>query len=332
MPFEGILPWPTAGIDLRGLPYCLFDDKDFLESEADLCSSAEEWRAIVRLRLVAMRQTPGGSLPDNDRMLARWALLDLRAFRRIKAAALAGWELIQGRWFHATAITPPALAAGKGVAKRSKAGRRGNQGRWGDRRQTEMSGFRPPSRSAQATENPQNRDRNGNKVDGSPYRDPSTDQEQPGLSEAGAAHAPLRGARTASDAAEPTQHHAEQQQGGEEPLPPESTTDSPAFGAAPTCGPAAGAAPIGDPVVAQVEAAAARLREQWDCEAAAMPPSLAQRQQLERAHAEGWVRDVLGLDVAKRDAILAAARAWPAETAVGYRKFTHAIVTAEAAP
>jgi hypothetical protein len=55
-----------------------------------MCLWAESWH-----------QRPAASLPDNDAVLARLAMCDLRTWRRLRDQALKGWILCSdGRWYH----------------------------------------------------------------------------------------------------------------------------------------------------------------------------------------------------------------------------------------
>ena len=76
-------------------------------------STDAEWRAGVTLWLKSYHQVPAGSLPEDDVELCRLAELgrDIKAWKRIKAKAMHGWQLCaDGRLYHET-VNEKALQA-----------------------------------------------------------------------------------------------------------------------------------------------------------------------------------------------------------------------------
>ena len=101
----GRLPPPPIpeNVDLRGMPFVPMHIERLLTSDFDAICSDAEWRAGVTLWCRAWQQVPAGSLPDDDRVLARLAGYgkNLRGWRKVKTNSLRGFALHNdGRLYH----------------------------------------------------------------------------------------------------------------------------------------------------------------------------------------------------------------------------------------
>lgn len=96
-------PMSPPDCDLRGYDFMpLFGHKLF-GSTLYTESSAEEFRAAIKLWWTAWNQVPAGSLPSSDQALATFADCgrDLKSWARMKARALHGFVLCSdGRLYH----------------------------------------------------------------------------------------------------------------------------------------------------------------------------------------------------------------------------------------
>lgn len=100
---DALLPAPltTADCDLRGLPFMPLEVQRLRDSDLALISTGDEFKAAVLLWCAAWCQVPAGSLPDDDRILAKLAGTDLKTWTTVKAVALRGWVLCaDGRLYH----------------------------------------------------------------------------------------------------------------------------------------------------------------------------------------------------------------------------------------
>jgi hypothetical protein len=93
-------PLVPAEVDLRGLPFMPLDVVRLLDSDLFALSNGDEFKAAVALWCKSWSQHPGGSLPDDDRVLAHLTSTGPR-WRKVKAMAMRGWVLCSdGRWYH----------------------------------------------------------------------------------------------------------------------------------------------------------------------------------------------------------------------------------------
>ncbi|TKR34292.1 DUF1376 domain-containing protein [Luteimonas gilva] len=77
--------------------------------------------AAVCLWCEAWHQVPAGSLPDNNRVLARLAMCDARTWGRIRAAVLAGWvKCSDGLLYHPTVAEKALESWGHKIAQRKR--------------------------------------------------------------------------------------------------------------------------------------------------------------------------------------------------------------------
>lgn len=96
-------PLTTPETDVRGLNGFLLDTERLMASELWHVSTGEEFKAAVTLWCRAWKQTPPGSLPNDDRMLASYAGVSAATWRRIRDVALRGFVLCSdGRLYNKT--------------------------------------------------------------------------------------------------------------------------------------------------------------------------------------------------------------------------------------
>lgn len=129
------LPEPPvpADCDLKDFGYTPIYRARLFGSGFHARATDAEWRAGVTLWLKSWDQVPAGSLPDDDIDLCRLAELgrDLKAWGRIKAGAIRGWEKASdGRLYHPT-VAEVVLEAWEKRAKASRKGKAGASKRWG---------------------------------------------------------------------------------------------------------------------------------------------------------------------------------------------------------
>lgn len=97
------LPAPLVGpeVDLSKLDAFMLDTRKLLSSELLVLANPEEFRAAVVLWCRAWQQTPAASLPDDDRVLAGFALLSKKQWMKIRTMALRGFvKCSDGRLYH----------------------------------------------------------------------------------------------------------------------------------------------------------------------------------------------------------------------------------------
>jgi len=79
-------------------PYFPFYVADFASDAVVTAMTTEQVGAYILLLCMAWQQNPQGSLPDDDRALARWAGLQPRRWNAIKAGVLAAFRKQGDRW------------------------------------------------------------------------------------------------------------------------------------------------------------------------------------------------------------------------------------------
>ena len=103
-------PLVPVEVNLRGLPWMRLDTTRLLDSDLFALSTGDEFKAAVALWCKSWMQTPGGSLPTDDRVLAHLSGAGAK-WKRIKPMALRGWiECDDGRLYHPV-VAEQALAA-----------------------------------------------------------------------------------------------------------------------------------------------------------------------------------------------------------------------------
>lgn len=119
-------PLTPADCDCRGLPYMPLEAARLLDSDLVALSTGDEFKAALILWCKSWSQTPASSLPDDDRILAKWAGVSIGEWKTLKEMALRGWlRCSDGRLYHPVIADLALTAYGKrqGQAKRA-------QGRW----------------------------------------------------------------------------------------------------------------------------------------------------------------------------------------------------------
>lgn len=100
-------PLSPPNVDLRDYQNMPVQARRLLQSETWI-EGADEPKpahAIMCLWLESWHQVPAGSLPDNDKVLARLAMCDGKAWRELKDKVMASWFLCSdGRWYHPVVV------------------------------------------------------------------------------------------------------------------------------------------------------------------------------------------------------------------------------------
>jgi uncharacterized protein YdaU (DUF1376 family) len=142
--------------------------------------SQAEHGAYLLLLITAWR-TAGCSLPDDDRLLSRYAgCKDPRTWRRQKPVVMAFWELRGGRWYQKRLTTERRYVA-ELARKRAEAGREGAEARWrkGDETLARCDGKIPDTVNGKIPErSPADRGPNALKTDETAMAKPSLRQWQ----------------------------------------------------------------------------------------------------------------------------------------------------------
>jgi hypothetical protein len=145
------LPEPMTPPDcnLRGLPFMPLEVQRLLDSDLFILSTGDEFKAAVALWCKSWGQVPGGSLPDNERLLE--GLSGSKSWKRVREIALRGWvKCSDGRLYHAV-VAENAVKAWEGREdhRETNEGRNERQKRWRDRvkhlsAQLRDAGITPP--------------------------------------------------------------------------------------------------------------------------------------------------------------------------------------------
>lgn len=94
-------PLTSPDCDLRGLPYMPLEVQRLRDSDLALISTGDEFKAAMLLFCASWGQVPAGSVPSDDRILAKLAGTDLSTWAQVKVVALRGWvECSDGRLYH----------------------------------------------------------------------------------------------------------------------------------------------------------------------------------------------------------------------------------------
>ena len=117
--------------DLSSFPSMFVDVRRLLNSDMWTLGSDKERCAALNLILESWCQVPAGSLPDNDKQLAKLAGgMSVNAFQKIKVFALRNWiNGEDGRLYHPY-VCEKALIAWIEKLSAALAGTRGNAKRW----------------------------------------------------------------------------------------------------------------------------------------------------------------------------------------------------------
>ncbi len=121
-------PFVPEKCNLGDFPFMPLDVRRLLSSETWILGTGDERAAAMCLWLESWHQTPAGSLPDNDRMLAH--LSQCQKWAEVKEQALRGWvKCSDGRLYHKV-VAEKALEAWIEKLLNSIAGATGNAKRW----------------------------------------------------------------------------------------------------------------------------------------------------------------------------------------------------------
>jgi len=140
-------PMTTHDCDLRDFQFMPMDISRLFGSRFHAVCNDAEWRAGVTLWLKSFHQVPAASLPDDDVELCRLAELgrDIRAWKKVRANALHGWEKCEdGRLYHKVVAEKAQEAWGKKQSYRDRS-KKGNSKRWGSRKEEQNTSFSDPS-------------------------------------------------------------------------------------------------------------------------------------------------------------------------------------------
>jgi hypothetical protein len=93
-------PFVAPETDLRGLTWMRLDIMRLLDSDLFALSSGDEFKAALALWCKSWHQTPAGSLPTDDRVLAHLSGAGAR-WPKVRGMALRGWiKCSDGRLYH----------------------------------------------------------------------------------------------------------------------------------------------------------------------------------------------------------------------------------------
>jgi hypothetical protein len=95
-------PLIAADVDLRDFGFMPLDVLRLRDSDLAALATGDEFKAAVLLWCVAWHQVPAGSLPDDDRLLARYSGAGA-TWKKVRDEALRGFvRCADGRLYHAT--------------------------------------------------------------------------------------------------------------------------------------------------------------------------------------------------------------------------------------
>ncbi len=124
-------PLVPIDCDLRGLSYMPLDVVRLLDSDLFALSTGDECKAAICLWCKAWGQVPAGSIPNNERVLAKWVGVSLSEWRTISDMVLRGWvECSDGRLYHSV-ICEKALEAWVERLAHRRRSAQGNATRYG---------------------------------------------------------------------------------------------------------------------------------------------------------------------------------------------------------
>ncbi|WP_171907303.1 DUF1376 domain-containing protein [Burkholderia plantarii] len=107
-------PLTPADCDLTGYRWMPLDVVRVIDSDTFGLSTGDEFKTAFRLWAKSWLQVPAASLPEDDRLLAHLAGLDLQRWKKQRAIALRGWILCSdGRLYHPVIAEKAIEAMGK---------------------------------------------------------------------------------------------------------------------------------------------------------------------------------------------------------------------------
>jgi hypothetical protein len=136
------LPAPPIDhdVDCTGLPYMPLKVAALLNSELADLSTGAEFKAAVLLWCESWSQVPAGSLPSDERRLAKFAGVSIEEFPNISDMALRGWiKCNDGRIYHPV-ICDLAVVAWKNRRKQAE----NSAKRWASHNQAKMRSDQNP--------------------------------------------------------------------------------------------------------------------------------------------------------------------------------------------
>lgn len=114
-----VAPLIPDGVDLKGFPGFVLDVEALLASELVALATPEEVAAALMLWCRAWQQTPHGSLPNDERVLA--AFSRSKSWKKVRDMALRGFVLCSdGRLYHKTLCEKVMEAWGQRLAYKEK--------------------------------------------------------------------------------------------------------------------------------------------------------------------------------------------------------------------
>jgi Protein of unknown function (DUF1376) len=99
------LPAPLVSpeISVSGFPSFMLNTQKLMASELMAKSTGTVFKAAVRLWCFAWQQTPPASLPDDEKVLAKFSGIEPKHFKKLKDQVMRGFVLCSdGRWYHTT--------------------------------------------------------------------------------------------------------------------------------------------------------------------------------------------------------------------------------------
>ena len=116
------LPQPLvpADVDLRNFGYLQLDVLRLRDSDLAALSTGDEFKAAVMLWCVAWHQVPAASLPDDDRLLARFSGAG-PLWKKVREGALRGFvKCSDGRFYHRILAEKAMESWAKKIAQRER--------------------------------------------------------------------------------------------------------------------------------------------------------------------------------------------------------------------
>lgn len=142
-------PLMSTEVDLRDFAFMPLDVLRLRDSDLAALASGDEFKAAVMLWCVAWHQVPAGSLPSDDRLLARYSGAGPQ-WRKVREQALRGFvECSDGRLYHATICEKARESWAKKLAQRDRT-RKATEER--ERRRREAEAARDAQRDEQSHE------------------------------------------------------------------------------------------------------------------------------------------------------------------------------------
>lgn len=111
-------------------PAFMFYPDDFASDGVVEAMTTEEVGAYTLILCKAWRENPPGTIPSDDRILARWARLSARKWANCKSAVLAAFKAGNDGRLHQRRMMAEFQALAEYKETRSKAGKQGAEKRW----------------------------------------------------------------------------------------------------------------------------------------------------------------------------------------------------------